>query len=192
MNAINLKNFDDNQLVNLYQGGVSNAMGELYNRYYSLVFSKCLSFTKNVDDAEDFAQDIMIRVMSKLGSFKGESKFSTWLFAITNNYCTDNFRKNKKVKWQPFEQNYDLEDFAESLKEEQLELHTKEIVATAAFDNLAAADRELLTLKYSMNKSIEELQNHYSLSASAIKMRLLRARSKATAEYRNHLLRPAA
>lgn len=192
MNVPNLKNFDDNQLVNLYQAGVSNAMGEVYHRYYSLVFSKCLSFSKNVDDAEDFAQDIMIRVMSKLSSFKGESKFSTWLFAITNNYCTDNFRKNKNVKWQSLELTYDLEDFGEIQKEEQRELDNKELVAVLALNNLTAEDRELLILKYLMNKSIEELQKQYSLSASAIKMRLLRARSKATANYWNHLLKPAA
>lgn len=192
MNALNLKKIDDNQLVNLYQQGSKNAMGELYSRYYSLVFAKCLSFSKNVDDAEDLAQDVMIRVMDKLDSFKGESKFSTWLYAITYNYCTDNFRKTKKKVYQPLEVTYDLVDNSQDVQEEQTELDSKETSATVALNSLPVADKELLTMKYTLNKSIEELQQHYSLSASAVKMRLMRARMKATEEYKNCLLKPAA
>lgn len=178
----------DEQLIAQFQQGDHKAMGELYSRYYMLVFAKCLSFVKNTDDAADLAQDIMLRVMEKAGTFKQESKFSTWLYAITFNYCTDRVRKNKT-------RHHELVDALDSCIDHTIEdqdfvfeRENKEKVAEEALMAISQEDHQILLMKYQLNKSIQELQNMYNLSASAVKMRLLRAREKATILYNTYSL----
>lgn len=191
MNAINTKKMTDEQLVVALQNGNSAAMGELYSRYYLVVFNKCLSFTKNTDDAADLAQDVMIKVFEKVKSFKGNARFSTWLYSITFNYCTDRQRKAKNKRFSSLEVQFDLEDQSELTLAEALEMGMREEYAGKVLSCIEVEDRELLLMKYQHNRSIQELQAMYGLSASAIKMRLLRARAKAVSQY-NQMLQIAA
>jgi RNA polymerase sigma-70 factor (ECF subfamily) len=183
MNATKTKKLTDEQLAMEVKQGNSPAMGELYSRYYLLVFNKCLSFSKNADDANDMAQDVMIRVFEKLRSFKGEAKFSTWLYAVTFNFCTDRARRAKGKFFSSLEVHHDLVDQSEAALEEALALGWKEQSASRALAQMEAEDQQLLLMKYEQNKSIQELQSIYGLSASAVKMRLLRARGKAMEAY---------
>jgi RNA polymerase sigma factor (sigma-70 family) len=183
MSANSQKLISDEQLVVQLQLGNQNAMGELYVRYHMLVFSKCLSFTKNTDDANDLAQDVMIRVMEKIGSFKGESKFSTWLYAITLNYCTDQIRKAKSKYFEPLCAKYDLADNIEVYFYELNEAEVKEANEEKALASISEEEQNLLIMKYQDKKSIQDLQKMYNLSASAVKMRLKRAREKAASVY---------
>lgn len=177
------KKMTDEQLAMAVKQGNNPAMGELYSRYYLLVFNKCLSFAKNADDASDMAQDIMIRVFEKLKSFKGDAKFSTWLYAVTFNFCTDRSRKAKGKFFTSIEVQYDLIDQSENSLQEAIVLGKKEESASKALAQLEVEDQQLLLMKYQHNKSIQELQVLYGLSASAVKMRLLRARTKAISVY---------
>ena len=184
MNTKNLQTLTDELLVSYLKGGDNNAMGELYSRYYMLVFAKCLSFSKNTDDANDLTQDVMLRVMEKISTFKGDSKFSTWLYAITFNYCTDRMRKAKGRFFEPIESQVDLADASDHDKEH--DTHVKEEVAGKALMAISYEDQQLLVMKYQLNKSIVELQDMYKLSASAVKMRLMRAREKAVTVYSSY------
>lgn len=70
----------------------------LYERYFFMVFNKCLSFSKNSQEAEDICQDIFIKLLIKIKSFKGDSKFSTWLYSFTYNHCVNYYHRNKFKK----------------------------------------------------------------------------------------------
>ena len=72
---------------------------EIYDRYSEKVYRKCFSFTRDTAKAEDLAHDIFLRVITKIGTFKGGARFSTWLYSITYNYCMDNIRKAKEDEW---------------------------------------------------------------------------------------------
>lgn len=183
MNAKNKKSLTDEQLVRMLQQGDRCAMGELYARYYTLVFNKCLSFVKNTNDAGDLAQDVMLKVMEKINSFKGESKFSTWLYAITFNYSTDQVRKVKDKYFASLDAQFDLVDHSEVELEEATKMDMRDGHAEKALTAISRKDQQLLIMKYQFNKSIQDLQTMYDLSASAIKMRLLRARAKASDSY---------
>ena len=63
-----------------------------------MVFNKCLSFSKNSQEAEDICQDIFIKLLIKIKSFKGDSKFSTWLYSFTYNHCVNYYHRNKFKK----------------------------------------------------------------------------------------------
>ena len=184
MNTKNQQILTDELLVSCLQNGDNNAMGELYSRYYILVFAKCLSFAKNTDDANDLAQDVMLRVMEKISTFKGDSKFSTWLYAITFNYCTDKMRKAKGKFFEPIDALVNLGDCSD--QERELEEKVRAEVAEKALMAISHEDQQLLVMKYQHNKSIVELQYIYKLYASAVKMRLLRAREKAVTVYSSY------
>ena len=69
------------------------AFEELYSRHNRRVYSLCLRMTQNVPEAEDLAQEVFIQLFRKIGSFRGESAFTTWLHRLTVNQVLMHFRK---------------------------------------------------------------------------------------------------
>jgi RNA polymerase sigma-70 factor (ECF subfamily) len=69
------------------------AFEELYQRHNRRVYSLCLRMTQNVSEAEDLAQEVFIQLFRKIGSFRGESAFTTWLHRLTVNQVLMHFRK---------------------------------------------------------------------------------------------------
>ncbi len=67
--------------------------GELYNTYHRRVFSWCLRIVRNADDAEDLTQDTFLHLFRKIGTFRGESAFSTWLYRMTTNIALMRLRR---------------------------------------------------------------------------------------------------
>ena len=77
--------------------GDVGAFEQLYQRHNRRVYSLCLRMTQNVAEAEDLAQEAFIQLFRKIGSFRGDSAFTTWLHRLTVNQCLMHFRK-KSVK----------------------------------------------------------------------------------------------
>ena len=73
--------------------GDMSAFEELYKRHNRRVYSLCLRMTQNVSEAEDLAQEVFIQLFRKIGSFRGESAFTTWLHRLTVNQVLMHFRK---------------------------------------------------------------------------------------------------
>src|SRR4029434_7310878 len=69
---------------------------ELYQKYHHRVYSTCLRMTQNVSESEDLTQDVFIQLFRTIGSFRGESAFTTWLHRITVNHVLMHFRKRKR------------------------------------------------------------------------------------------------
>jgi RNA polymerase sigma-70 factor, ECF subfamily len=74
--------------------GDMTAFEELYARHHRRVYSLCLRMTQNVPEAEDLAQEVFIQLFRKIGSFRGESAFTTWLHRLTVNQVLMHFRKS--------------------------------------------------------------------------------------------------
>jgi RNA polymerase sigma factor (sigma-70 family) len=152
----------------------------MYNKYFPKVYSYCLSFSRNRDDAFDMAQDVFLKAISHIESFEGASAFSTWLFSITRNHCISEATKRSRVRFEevhlaaqvPADDNL-YEEFEERLANEALEEDLDHFM-----DLLPEYDRMLLTLKYREKYSVKELQRAFNLSTSAVKMRLYRARRR--------------
>lgn len=173
-----MKHYTDEELVRLYIETQKNAYFErLYERYCDKVYRKCLAFIKDPVQAEDLTHDIFLKLVIRLGSFKQESKFSTWLYSITYNYCTDYVRSPERRTevymddaWDRLEIENDdgLADIAEMEARKLRE----------ALDKLDPAEQSLLLMKYQDEISIRELAELNGLSESAVKMRLKRTRDK--------------
>lgn len=75
------------------------AFEELYNRHHRRVYSLCLRMLQNTHEAEDLTQEVFIQLYRKIGSFRGDSAFTTWLHRMTVNQVLMHFRK-RTVKFE--------------------------------------------------------------------------------------------
>ena len=73
--------------------GDMEAFEKIYERHNRRVYSLCLRMTQNAAEAEDLAQEAFIQLFRKIGSFRGDSAFTTWLHRLTVNQCLMHFRK---------------------------------------------------------------------------------------------------
>jgi RNA polymerase sigma-70 factor, ECF subfamily len=86
----------DYELTQAVGRGAIASMGDLYERHRPLVYSLCLRMTGNMSEAEDLTQEIFIQLLGKVGSFRGESRFSSWLYRFTTNHVLMYFRRTTR------------------------------------------------------------------------------------------------
>ena len=176
----------DEELVNSIRTNDRNALGELYNRYYKKVFSKCYSLCKKQEEAFDLAQEALMKAFDNIHSFKGESSFSTWLYTITHRHCLAALKKNGRFQFHPLVDNFlgdEEKNDPSPAAEENTEKAEQELIMYSLINALPERERELLNLKYLQGESIENLQVLLNISSSAVKMRLKRTREKLNALY---------
>ncbi|MEZ4888080.1 MAG: sigma-70 family RNA polymerase sigma factor [Chitinophagales bacterium] len=155
----------------------------LYERYADKVFRKCISFVKEESIASDLTHDIFIKVYMKLASFKGNSRFSTWLYSITYNFCVDYTRKNSKTKTVSI----DDEERVKNIEVESVDdfAHIKATRLKVLLEKIKPEERMILLMKYKDDMSIKDIQEVLKVSESAVKMRLKRAKEKVHELYKN-------
>ncbi|MBO0951887.1 RNA polymerase sigma factor [Fibrella forsythiae] len=151
---------------------------QLYTRHRQRVYQTCLQYTGNPDDSDDFVQEIFLRLMKKLGSYRGDALFTTWLRTITTNYYLDQLRKRKRE--QALWCSYELEltvgpKWATIADDSYTHTHTYE----RTLKQLPVMQRELLYSKYEAGISINAIAVRQGLTPSAVKMRIKRAREMA-------------
>ncbi len=173
-----LKSQDDSQLIQLIHAGNRNAFGELYHRYYKKVYHRCLSLSKDPDEAFDLAQEALMRAFDKLHTFRGDSTFSTWLYTIVTRHCLAGWKKgNKNQSVSLVGSSHDRPEIDGTERAEQ------ESIMFHLLNALPEPEMQLLTLKYKDGMSIERLQSTLDLSSSAIKMRLKRSKERLNVLY---------
>jgi RNA polymerase sigma-70 factor, ECF subfamily len=85
----------DYELAQKAGAGDLTAFEELYRRHFRRVYSLCLRMTANPEEAEDLTQETFIQLHKKIGSFRGDSAFTTWLHRMTVNQVLMHFRRRK-------------------------------------------------------------------------------------------------
>lgn len=172
------KKIPDDELIDMFLASQSpEHFDELYKRYSDKVYSKCLSLLKNEAAAQDAAQDIFLKIFLNLAKFNKKSRFSTWVYSITYNYCIDYLRRKKKEKTILTD-----DDNEKDLVEEEVD--DKEIlemeIERLAFilDKIPEDDKMVLLMKYREDLSIKDISKAFDKSESAIKMKLKRAKNK--------------
>jgi RNA polymerase sigma-70 factor (ECF subfamily) len=154
----------------------------LYERYADKVYRRCISFVKEASIAEDLTHDIFIKVYLNLGRFKQKSKFSTWLYSITYNFCVDYVRKKQK------DNVVDMEDKEGEIAGRDIDTaddldHIALDRLTELLEQLKPEDKLILLMKYRDDMSIKDIQIAFDISESAVKMRIKRAKEKLKSLY---------
>ncbi|WP_445954942.1 RNA polymerase sigma factor [Yeosuana sp.] len=172
---------NDLYYINLIIEGNTNAFSVLVDRYKDLVFSLALKMVKNREEAEEVSQDTFIKVFKSLRQFKGDSKFSTWIYKVTYNTCLDRLKMNKK-----FYNDVPIDEFTEHQVKtidnalEAMELEERKQAIQDCMKLLPAEDAFLLTLFYFEEQSLEEIAKVVGLTANNVKVKLFRSRKKLT------------
>lgn len=149
----------------------------LYERYSGKIFAKCLSLLKNEGEAQDATQDVLMKILLNLSKFGGKSRFSTWIYSITYNFCIDFIRRKKKdpsIYVDDLLQNLDVEEEVEDTFLTEVNVQRLKIILSEIPTN----DKTILLMKYQDEMSIKEISDILNKSESAIKMQIKRAKQK--------------
>lgn len=184
----NLNNLSDEDLVKaIVKKNDTLLFGILYDRFDKLVYNKCRGFSRSDDEAEDLTQDIFLKLFVKLNSFKGRSKFSTWLYAFTYNHCVNYVNRStaKKIEKQSVDADNLKDDYYDSDDNDDSIRNLKVEKLKEALEKISPEEKMILLLKYQDSLSIKDLSGVLDIGESAVKMRLKRAKEKLVNVYNN-------
>jgi len=170
----------DNEIISKVLGGDYNAYADLVTRYQAYVFTLVLRMIKSREDAEEVAQDIFIKAYRSLADFRGESKFSTWLYTIANTTSITFLRKKKlDVHSLDNEKVFEVADNKDSgLRANLVEQKSRVNMVNKAIAMLSPDDAEIITLFYKAEQNLEEISKILRLETNTVKVRLHRARTR--------------
>lgn len=175
---------DEAALIRRVQDGERDLFYELIRPYERRVFSATLAILRNPADAEDAAQEAILKAFRHVGQFRAEARFSTWLIQIAVNEARMRRRKEHPGLMEPItdrrddEGNYVPRDFADWREIPSESLERKEIRErlAEALGALGEIYREVFVLRDMQHLSIEETAHSLGISVASVKTRLLRAR----------------
>jgi len=172
-------------VIRKVQSGDVNAFEELVTAYQKNVYNLALRMTGNPQDAEDMAQEAFLKAYNSLSSFRGESRFSVWLYRIVSNVCLDYLRKNGKRSTVSLSvEDDDGEDIQLELPdtsqspEEVLEKKLTREAVRRGLASLPPDSRQILLLREIQGLSYEEIGEVLGLESGTVKSRIFRARKK--------------
>jgi len=170
---------NDQVYIDSILNGDTNAFAVLIDRYKDLVYTLTMRMMKHTEEAEEAAQDTFIKVYKSLNKFKGDSKFSTWIYRVAYNTCLDRLKKNKRQAY-TVEINEYTEHQVKTLDNalDQLEAKEREQSIQDCLALLPSEDSFLLTLYYFEELSLDEIGKIVGLKPNNVKVKLFRSRKK--------------
>jgi RNA polymerase sigma factor (sigma-70 family) len=175
----------DMYLVAAAKNGDHQAYAELCRRHSRRTLRTALQITRNVADAEDTLQETLLKAYTHIGEFDGRSAFSTWLTRITVNTALMLLRKRRSQPMYGFESDPEADDFSLPEPAETSYNPEESCIQNALENELAKAIRYLspclrvvIELRCQEDASMAQIAETLDISESAVKSRLLRARSR--------------
>ena len=179
------RNVLEQVLIRRVQAGDAEAFYQLVRPYERAVFLAAVAIVKNDADAEEVAQEAILKAFKALGRFRQEAKFSTWLIQIAINEAKMRLRKDRRHLYESIEQgqqsddgDYIPKDFADwrEIPSQALERRELRDALTRALESLPEKYRTILILRDVNHLSITETAQILRLSEANVKTRLSRAR----------------
>lgn len=179
---------NDQHYIDLINKGDTNAFAKLVDRYKDLVYTLTLRMLKNREEAEEVSQDTFIKVYKSINQYKGESKFSTWIYRIAYNSSLDRLKKNRK-----YFNNVAIDEFTEHQVKtidnalSKLEDEERNHAIQKCIGLLSSDDAFLLTLYYFEDQNLDEISKVIGLTINNVKVKLFRSRKKLATIMMAHL-----
>jgi RNA polymerase sigma-70 factor (ECF subfamily) len=173
------------ELIKSVCGGDREAFYELVRPYERMIYATAISVVKNPADAEEVAQEAVLKAFSNLAGFRAESKFSTWLIQITYNEAKLKLRKAHSHLYESIDEQHQSEegdfwprDYADwrPIPSELLEENEIRQAVQDAINSLSPTYREVLILRDVQHLTIKETSMILGISDGGVKTRLHRAR----------------
>ncbi|MBR5571766.1 MAG: sigma-70 family RNA polymerase sigma factor [Oscillospiraceae bacterium] len=163
-------------LLSRARGGDSAAFGELVEHYRDNVYRLAYRMCGNAHDADEAAQEAFIAAWRALPNFRGEAKFSTWLYRLTTNAAIDLMRREKRHSAADIEALPEMPDESDSLQQ-QVERTEQQQAVQQALSSLSEEYREILLLRYMEELDYAEIAEVLRLPSGTVKSRINRAKS---------------
>ncbi len=175
---------NEEAMIRRIREGEHELFYELIRPYERRVFAAAMAILRNEADAEDAAQEAVLKAFKHIGQFRAEARFSTWLIQIAVNEARMRRRKQQAVVMEPMvdqqdeEGHYAPRDFADwrEIPSETLERAEVRQKLADALSSLGQKYREVFILRDMQQLSIEDTAKALGISVPSVKTRLLRAR----------------
>ncbi len=177
---------EENLIISAAAKGDREAFGQLVRLYERLVLNTVRAKVDNETDALDVSQEVFIKVWRSLPNYRGDCRFSTWIYKISANACFDFLRKEARSQAEPLPTFTDkdgdevttelADDSIGSLPEEAYERSERIRAVRAAIASLSVEQREVVVLRDIEGRSYEEISEMLELEIGTVKSRLNRAR----------------
>ena len=165
--------------------GDTNAFEALVEDQKKVVYNLALRMLGNEEDAYDISQDAFLKAYTNLSGFRGDCKFSSWLYKLTTNLCLDFIRKRNRHKVIPLVYEDDDgeseymeipdESFSPELQTEKKELRES---VRKGLNQLPPQQRQILVLREIGGLRYDEIGRQLDLEEGTVKSRIFRARKK--------------
>lgn len=170
-------------LIKKAQKGDTAAFEALVSAHEGFVYNLALRTLRSTHDAEDATQEVFMKAWTSLGSFRGDSKFSVWLYRITGNVCTDMLRHRRNTvsltvtNGEGDDAEMEIADSSPT-PHEALEKKERSAALQRALDALPEDYRRAIMLRESGGMSYDEIAAALRLDIGTVKSRIFRARKK--------------
>ena len=178
----------DNEIISHVLKGNKLAYSVLVERFQNFVFTIVLRYVKTREDAEEVAQDVFVKAYRSLADYKGESKFSTWLYTI----CTTTsitFLRKKKLELHSLDNEKvfaSADNIDSGMNANQVEQKSRVNMVSEAIKLLSPDDAQIITLFYKGEQSLEEIAQILGKEVNAVKVQLHRARGRLKEKMQKH------
>ncbi|MBP3698525.1 MAG: sigma-70 family RNA polymerase sigma factor [Oscillospiraceae bacterium] len=163
-------------LISRARGGDRDAFGELVEQYRDNVYRLAYRMCGNAYDADEAAQEAFVAAWRALPNFRGDAKFSTWLYRLTTNAAIDVMRREKRHQTVGDGEMMDLADDADS-PQETVERTEQQEAVQKALATLSEEYREVLLLRYMEELDYAEIADVLQLPSGTVKSRINRAKA---------------
>ena len=170
----------DTEIISRVLKGEQQVFSQLVERYRSYVFTMALRMVESREDAEEVSQDIFVKAYRSLADFRGDSKFSTWLYTIVRTSCITFLRKKKPDTTSiDSEKTFlQVENRESGFKANLIEQKSRHAMVNEAIKMLSPDDAQVITLFYKGEQSLDEMGNILGLEPNTVKVKLHRARAR--------------
>ncbi len=185
----------DRKLVRALRAREEDAFSELVRTYQHKVFNIVFRILGDRHEAEDVAQEVFITVFKHIDSFRGDAKFSTWLYRVATNHARN---RVKYLSRRARKKHQDIMDTPEgdmadnplgsqlARPDKQAQAHELEVIIQQGLALLGSEHREIIVLRDIENLTYQEISTITGLAEGTVKSRLFRARVALKAYVKEH------
>jgi RNA polymerase sigma-70 factor (ECF subfamily) len=178
----------DTEIIKRILQGEQALFAQLVQRYQQYVFTLVLRFTDSREDAEEISQDVFVKAYRSLADFRGESKFSTWLYTVVRT-SSITFLRKKKLDTTSLDNErtfLQLENRESGFNANTMEQKSRHAMVNAAIRLLSPDDGQVITLFYKGEQTLEEIGRIMGMEPNTVKVRLHRARNRLREKMEKH------
>ncbi len=180
-----MDNLNQDELLEACQKGSESAFRQLFEQYHRQVLHLAFRFSGNIQEAEDIAQEVFLKVFKEIANFQGTSSFYTWLYRITVNVCLDKNRQRQRREKYHAKVNLEIHghgvgevalDQGSNALEKQV-WHTElQQMLQAALNQIKPKLRVVIVLKHIQGLSLKEVAQILGCAEGTVSSRLNRGR----------------